>query len=152
MRRVCLFILNTWPHLSHGDNSYVELPCHPGHTSTPGLIALRVPYPPIILSCILHQVRTVPGRPVCISYLVSGHLPNSLDTTQGGTESNWPQAYGPTRACENLWHLQSARFTALKTLSRSTGHSWCILFTGWQAKHFIFRFKRQLYTQYYIFF
>ena len=38
------------------------------HSSLPGLIFLPVPCPPILLSCILHQVRTLPCLPVRYTY------------------------------------------------------------------------------------
>ena len=58
--------------MSHGVNSqrrtYGDLPYQLGHSSPPGLIFLHVPCPPpILLSCILHQVCTLPCLPVlCI--------------------------------------------------------------------------------------
>ena len=52
------------PHFSHGVNSrgrtYGDHPYHPGHSSPPDLVPLSVPSPPVLLSCILHQVRTLP--------------------------------------------------------------------------------------------
>ena len=63
------FVLDPQPHLSHGVNShgrtYGEHPYHPGHLSPPGLVSLPVPSAPVLLSCILHQVHTLP----CLSVL-----------------------------------------------------------------------------------
>ena len=81
---VCLFVLDPQAHLSHGVNSqgrtYGDLPYHPGHSSPPRLIFLHVPCPPppppppppILLSCILHQVCTLPRLPVL--YIYSNHV------------------------------------------------------------------------------
>ena len=42
---------------------------HPGHSSPPGLVSLSVPPPPpVLLSCILHSVRTLPCPPVLYIY------------------------------------------------------------------------------------
>ena len=44
---------------------------HPGHSSPPGLVSVSVPSPPVLMSCILHPVRTLPC-PIHIPYRVSG--------------------------------------------------------------------------------
>ena len=44
---------------------------HPGHSSPPGLVSVSAPSPPVLLSCILHPVRTLPC-PIHIPYRVSG--------------------------------------------------------------------------------
>ena len=65
---VCLFVWDPQPHFSYGVNSqgrtYGDHPYHPGHSSPKGLVSLSVPSPPVLLSCILHQVRTLACPPV----------------------------------------------------------------------------------------
>ena len=41
---------------------------HPGHSSPPGLVSVSVPSPPVLMSCILHPVRTLPCPPVLYIY------------------------------------------------------------------------------------
>ena len=66
MCTVCLFV---W---SQG-RTYGKIPHHSCHSSPPGLISLHVPCPPpppppILMSCILHQIRTLPCLPVLYIY------------------------------------------------------------------------------------
>ena len=57
-------------------SAFVPRTYHPGHSSPPGLILLHVPCPPpspppplpLLLSCILHQVCTLPCLPVLYIY------------------------------------------------------------------------------------
>ena len=69
-RFICLFVL--YPHLPHRVNSqkrtYREIPYHPVHSSSLDLISFHVSCPLILLSCILHQVRTLPCLPVLYIY------------------------------------------------------------------------------------
>ena len=62
------FFCDPQPHFSHRVNSqgrtYGDHPYHPGHLSPPGLVSLSVPSPPVLSSCILHQVCTLPCPPV----------------------------------------------------------------------------------------
>ena len=65
---VYLFDWDPQPHFPHRVNSqgrtYRDHPYHPGHSSPPGLVSHSVSSPPVLLSCILHQVRTLPSPPV----------------------------------------------------------------------------------------
>ena len=77
---ICLFLLDPLPHLSHEANSqgttYEALPFHPGQSIViprPRLPSCSLSYPrpiPVLLSCILHQVCTLP-YPALIFYQAS---------------------------------------------------------------------------------